>query len=298
MPVMLPATMPVCIPESVKTQEQTPAVKDQYIATMAPDTHVVSKILMSSAQYQEITKNMDSLNKEVRMMITGDGIESRFVDNANVAMIQMEYKSSGFEMFKSSGSYEIGIDVTIWKKFSKMVKKGMLVLFELTQYEIEQSEKDKENDIHRYYYKYNLSCNGNTQTIKALDVETIRKKPNFPTIDLPTKINLYAADLISAINDAKSVSDKIAFTLDDKGFSAVSEGDTSTLNKQISINGRSGPGARSLFSLDYLSDYMKSIGNKKEIITVSMKTDHPLMINLSDDTREIIFLLAPRIEST
>jgi len=58
-----------------------------------------------------------------------------------------------------------------------------------------------------------------------------------------------------------------------------------------------GPGANSLFSLDYLGDIVKSIQDKKEVMEISYKTDHILKMTMSNENREITFLLAPRIET-
>jgi hypothetical protein len=277
-----------------QNNNQDKPIDNPEIVTVNP---IVSKILMSSAQYQEITKSINSVNKEFRLFINPDELSTIQVDTANVSMITLNYKKSGFEMFKSEGNHEIGIDVIEWMKFSKLVKKGSLVLFEVTRIEGKQSPEDKKNDIHNYGYKYTLSCNGNNQTITALDINTIRKLPHVPSVDLTTKINIQSSELIETLKSAKAVNDKITMIVNDQGFSVIAESDRSTLNKQVNIIGRTGPDVKAIFSTDYLVDFCKSIQNKKEIVTLSLKTDYPVKITMSDETREINFLMAPRIES-
>lgn len=259
----------------------------------------VTKILMDASQFTEITKTLSAINTEFRFFISDDGIESIQIDTANVCCVNIDYKPVVFEMFKNNGHvHEIGIDINQWKKFAKLVKKGNLVLFELTQYLREQSEEEKKNDIRNYFYKYQLSCNGNVIDIHALDTNTIRRKPNIPTIEHTTKVTLYASEFIEAVKGAKDVAGHMRFISDSTGLNALSDGAESKLNKRMDIIGISGPEIKSLFSIEFLYDIAKAItANKKEVIELSFKTDYPIKISIQNEYREINYLLAPRIEA-
>ena len=257
--------------------------------------------------FKEITKSIVALTPEVRLHISNEGFVVRAVDSATVCMIGMEYRKNSFPSFGVIGDHAIGLDVNIWSKFLKNVKKGSVVFFEVVQHELplrDLNEKEKmrhtDERITEYDYTFKLSSGGTTQSGKCLDVNTIRRDPNPPAVSLTTKINLYAGEFIDTIKSAHGVSDKIVFLYKelptDVTFKAIAEGATSKSVKKISTVSISGNRARSLFSVEYLLSIAKGIQNRKEIITIDMDNDRPIKISLSDKNRDIVYLLAPRIE--
>jgi len=262
---------------------------------------------IESTAFKEIIKSLSAMTPEVRLHINITGLSVKAVDNANVGMVSIDYHKNAFPSFKVIGDHAIGIDLTVWSKFLKNVKKDMVVFFEVVQHELplrELNEKEKmrhtDERIIEYDYTFKLSCGGTTQSGKCLDVKTIRRDPNPPTISLTTKINLYAGEFIDAIKSARDVSDKILFLYKelptDTTFKAIAEGDTSKSVMEISVVSISGNRARSLFSVVYLLDIARGIQNRKEIITIDMDNDKPIKISISDKNRDIVYLLAPRIE--
>ena len=263
---------------------------------------------IESTAFKEIIKSLSAMTPEVRLHINITGLSVKAVDNANVGMVSIDYHKNAFPSFKVIGDHAIGIDLTVWSKFLKNVKKDMVVFFEVVQHELplrELNEKEKlrhtDERVIEYDYTYKLSCAGNTQSGKCLDVGTVRRDPNTPTLELNTKISLYAGEFIDTIRSAADVSDKIVFIYKELPsepiFKSIAEGDTSKNVKEISTTMITGDGCRSLFSLAYLLDIAKAIQNRKEIVLIEMSTDRPIKITISDINRDIVYLLAPRIES-
>ena len=254
---------------------------------------------MSAAQYHEITKTLAALVPEVRMHISVLGLKVLAVDTANVAMILYDQYASSFETFENAKQMDLGVDIAKWMNFGKQVKKGSLVVFEVFERQDpptpDQVKNDKPGTISHHY---TLSSGGSIMSLKGLDCNTIRKDPHPPTISLPTEMLITAGTFIDAIKTCKTVSDKIEFSYDGKDqLTAIAQGDTDKMVKQILFDQSIGPAFNSLFSLDYLSDIAKSIQNKKEVLEVSFNTDHPIRIKMVSSEREIVFLLAPRIAS-
>jgi len=144
---------------------------------------------------------------------------------------------------------------------------------------------------------YSLSCDGNEQKGECIDITTMRRKPNAPILTLDTHITVDAKTWIDTIKSAKDAGDKIRLVSNETEFLAVVDNGTSKFQKSIPVVGRSGPGAISLFSLDYLIDMVRAIQNKKEMLEITLKTDYPIMITMEGNNRKVSFLLAPRIEA-
>ena len=278
--------------------QETPEIK----ATPAPAAIItpVLKSVMSAAQYHEITKTLAALVPEVRMHISVLGLKVLAVDTANVAMVLYDQYAGSFDSFESTTKIDLGVDIAKWMNFGKQVSKKSLVVFEVFERQDPPTPDQVKNEKKpgTISHHYTLSSGGSIMSLKGLDCNTIRKDPHPPTISLPTEMLITASTFIEAIKTCKTISDKINFVYDGKDqLTAIAQGDTDKMVKQILFDQSIGPAFNSLFSLDYLNDIAKSIQNKKEVLEVSFNTDHPIKIKMVNSEREIVFLLAPRIQA-
>jgi proliferating cell nuclear antigen len=236
--------------------------------------------------FREAIEVVSALVTECRLHADANGIRTRAVDTANVAMVSLDLGQDGFSAF-SATKEEIGLDITKMKNILGMMNKGDTLNLQLAD-----SARKLELSFGNYRYSVTL-----------LDVNTVRKDPNPPTIELPGKVVISGEALASAIKAASVVSDKIALGIDPKGqnFYMVAEGDTDHIRLElgkdqlISLNPVE---ARSLFSLDYLKDLGKVMGRAKEV-QVSLGIDHPVKFSFTfaDGKGSVDYLLAPRIEA-
>jgi proliferating cell nuclear antigen len=151
--------------------------------------------------------------------------------------------------------------------------------------------------------KLELSFGGYRYSISLLDVNTIRKDPNPPGIDLPGKAVLSGEALNNAIKAAAVISDKIALGIDPDAmtFYMEAEGDTDHIklalgeDELVALNPVR---ARSLFSIDYLKD-MGRVMARADKVEVHLGIDHPVrfVFDIADGNGRVEYLLAPRIEA-
>ena len=161
---------------------------------------------------------ISALVTECRLHTDENGISTRAVDTANVAMISLLLKKEAFSSFAATRS-ELGIDIAKMKNIFGMMAKNDLITLELT------------DDIH----KLQVSFQGYKYSITLLDENTIRKDPNPPTIELPGKVAIPGSELNSAIKAAAVVSDKIALGIDaaKQIFFMAAEGDTDHIRREF-----------------------------------------------------------------
>ena len=244
------------------------------------------KATIDTEIFKETIDVIAAIVTECRLNISEEGFKTRAVDTANVAMISFELSSEGFASYTATEK-DIGIDINKMKNIVGMMGKEDALSLELPE------------DA----YKLEMAFGGYKYSIALLDVNTVRKDPNMPTIQLPGKVVISGAQLNSAIKAAALVSDKIAFGINpEKGtFYMEADGDTDHINleiKESDLISFTSTEARSLFSLDYLKD-MGRVMSKADEVEIQIGIDHPVKFafNIADGKGKVEYLLAPRIEA-
>jgi proliferating cell nuclear antigen len=227
-----------------------------------------------------------ALVTECRLHIDQDGVRMRAVDTANVAMVSMDLSKDAFLSYSASTD-ELGIDIAKMKNILGMMGKGDALHLQLP-------EKGHKLELSFQSYRYSITL---------LDVNTIRKDPNPPTIELPGLAVLSGDALNNAVKAASVVSDKIALGIDPASqiFYMVAEGDIDHIRLELGTDQLKllkPVEARSLFSLDYLKDMGKVMGRAEEV-EVHLGVDHPVRFSfdIAEGKGHVEYLLAPRIEA-
>jgi len=244
------------------------------------------KATIDSDIFKEAIDAISALVPECRLHTEENGISTRAVDTANVAMIAITLKKEAFDSYKATTS-EVGIDISKMKNIFNMASKGDMISIELPD-----NAQKMAVSVHGYHY-----------SITLLDTNTIRKDPNSPTINLPGKVVIAGDDLNNAIKAAAVISDKIAMGINTKNetFFMIAEGDTDHIQREFSkdeLKSLTAKEARSLFSLDYLKD-MGRVMSKAAEVEVYLGIDHPVRFSfeIAGGNGRVEYLLAPRIEA-
>jgi len=236
--------------------------------------------------FREFIDAISALVPECRLHTTENGLTTRAVDTANVAMVGLELRKEAFDSYKATTS-QLGIDLSKMKNIFNMAGKGDLISLDLPDNAQKMSVA-----VHGYHYSVTL-----------LDTNTIRKDPNPPTINLPGKIVIAGEDFNNAMKAAAVISDKIALGINPKEqtFYLVAEGDTDNIRREFSkdeLKSLTPNEARSLFSLDYLKDMGKVMSRASEV-EIFLGIDHPVRFSfdIAGGNGHVEYLLAPRIEA-
>jgi proliferating cell nuclear antigen len=236
--------------------------------------------------FRESIDAIAALVTECRLHTTKDHIWTRAVDTANVAMVSLDLQSTAFNSFSATEG-ELGLDIAKMKNILGMMSKGD----ELTLNLLDEKRR------------LEMNFRGYRYSVTLLDVNTIRKDPNPPAIDLPGKAVLSGDALNNAIKAAAVISDKIALGIDPDTmtFYMEAEGDTDHIKLALGedeLVALSPAQARSLFSIDYLKDMGKVMARADEV-EVYLSVDHPVKFafDIADGEGHVEYLLAPRIEA-
>jgi proliferating cell nuclear antigen len=245
---------------------------------------IIFQVEVKSDILKEVLNVVATLVDEAKFNITEDGISLRAVDPAHVAMIDLKLKSSAFENFKASES-ELGIDISKMTDVLKLAKPNDVISI--------THDEEKNRLI--------LKILNITRSMALVDT-TGMAEPKVPNLSLPVKVVIKTQELVQGIKASESISDHISLSANSDGFELMSEGDTDAVNLKLSKDLLSelkcSESVKSLFSLDYFSNMVKS-ASSAESITMNLGTDFPVKIefNIANDNGEVNYLLAPRIES-
>jgi proliferating cell nuclear antigen len=224
------------------------------------------------------------LVNEVKFNISPKGVALRAVDPAHVAMVDLEVKRDAFEEFKA-GDMELGIDMDKLSGIMRLSSTGDMVSL----------EHDEESN--RLIVRI-----GNLVRKMGLIDTAGMPDPKMPSLELPAKVVLKAAELNQGVRASEAVSDHLALMVNKDNFELFAEGDTDTVNlklpKDLLIDLNVPSKCRSLFSIDYFSNMIKPV-KSDDPITIYLGNDNPTRVefDFAENKGHVTYLLAPRIES-
>jgi len=240
--------------------------------------------IMGGDVIRAVTRAMVALVSEARFHFAEDGIHSRAVDPANVAMVVVDIPRENMEAYSIDEEKTVGVDINRIYDIAKTIKKKEIVEISL---EDESRMKIKFGSV-----EYALSL---------IDPSAIRKEPKVPNLELPAKVVLDAGEFKKAIQAADKISDHVVFRSDETGFYIEAEGDVDKIvfhmseAELIEFNRAE---ARSMFSVEYLKEFVK-IAEAGDLLTIHLGNNYPvrLVFEVADGKAKVEYILAPRIEA-
>jgi len=203
---------------------------------------------------------------EVKLHVTPEELYARAVDPAHVGMIDFRLKADAFEEYGVKEDEEIAIDLEKLRAILKLPYTEDAILL---SYEEEGRLVVQVGNLTRKMSL--LDASGMTDTkIPSLDLAT-------EILDLATEIVIKTSEISKGVRASEAVSDHIALSADPDGFELSAKGDTDTVTlkmpKSQLVSLKCTEKVRSLFSLDYFSDMIKS--TKSDEIKLYLGNDYP-----------------------
>ena len=242
------------------------------------------EVILSGEILKTVSKAMVSLVSEARFHFKEEGLHSRAVDPANVAMVIVDVPNSSFQSYSVDGEFVAGVDVNRIFDISKSIKSDEIVELSVVD---ETSLMIKFGSV-----KYSVSL---------IDPSAIRKEPRVPQIDLPAKIVMDAGEFRKAIMAADKISDHVVFRTNSEGFFIEAEGDVDRITFHLTeaeLAEFNGMEARSMFSLEYLKEFVK-VASPGDVLTIRLGNDYPgrMIFEVAGGKVKVEYILAPRIEA-
>jgi proliferating cell nuclear antigen len=233
---------------------------------------------------KDVIKVVSTLVDEVKLNVAKDGISLKAVDPAHVAMVDLRLGKDAFEELEATPG-ELGVDIDKVKEVLALAKAGDMV-------DINHDEEHNKLVFHIENITRHMSL---VDTMGMSD-------PKMPTLNLPAKVKVAAAELIQGIKASESISNHIALSASPDGFELSSQGDTDSvslkLRKDLLLSLECTEPVHSLFSLDYFSNMIRSVP-PSGVVALAIGQDYParMEFEFAEGHGKVTYLLAPRIEN-
>jgi len=239
---------------------------------------LILKATIQAGILKDAIQAMSGIINECRLQIGPDGINARAVGTSNAVMAGFDIPKESFGSYVAEGG-TLGIDLVSLERPLNLFKTEDLIL------------------IKAEAGRLSLTFGGNAYSTQLLDVNTIRKDPNLPTVIPPAKFKVSGAELAGTIRAIKAFTDTVHLVTDPKRGTAFLEGSGNVDSVRLSLNPSevSGDPAATWYSLDYILEMVKTV-SKAETVEVSSGVDMILRMELDLPGCHVRYVLAPRVE--
>jgi len=222
---------------------------------------------------------ISDLVTEVRIKINEFGMSITAIDPANVAMVSFRLPKTNFSKFET-GEESLGVNIDSFKKILKRVSSSSSLILEKKENLLSIEIQDR---IQRRF------------TLNLIEIE--REDKDLPNLEFSSLIEINSGDLINSIEDCAVVADACSFIVEEGKFIIESKGLNSARSEFSGDEAKiDAEATKSRYSLEYLQKFMKA-SKLAEKTVLKFANDHPLRIDINTGQIEVIFILAPRVET-
>lgn len=229
---------------------------------------------------------ISTIQSEAVFSLKKKQIECIGVDPAHVAMYTIKIPSSSLEDYDCKTDHDIGVDIDkITDVLSRRKNKGKKSGDEIA---IDEYKEDT-----MLYLSWETGHGHYNRSVKLIETAGL-PVPKMPSLTLPAEFTVNTDSIIEFVKEANSVSDHFSVTTSDAGVRFEAAGDEDRI--ELILSGKKYKPYRSLFSIDYFENAIKSMKPFFKQLTLRIGTDNPIEIS-GKAKIEMKILLAPRIES-
>jgi proliferating cell nuclear antigen len=227
---------------------------------------------------------MSELVVEVKAKITRAGLSITAIDPANVALINLKIPAAAFSQFNLEKDEEVlGLNLQDLKAVLRRATAGSKLTLETKDGMLNLAIQDT---VKRSF------------SLALIDLE--QEERTIPQLEFENKVEMDSSAFSEAITDAVIVSDACSFVTSKAAETFVIDA-SGTLNKSRSEFGSDEAkliikDGKAKYSLEYLQKFAKAakIADK---VQLQFSNDYPCRIDFRGENIEVVFILAPRVES-
>ncbi|MFH1711392.1 MAG: proliferating cell nuclear antigen (pcna) [Nanoarchaeota archaeon] len=227
----------------------------------------------------DIISVISELVSEVKLKVDMNGMSIIAIDPANVALVSFKLPASSFSALETTSEI-LGISLDSLKNVLRRCSSGSSLVMKTEDNTLNIEIHDK---ITRKF------------TLALIEIESEDKQ--VPTLDFTSKVEMSSSDFLSSVEDCMIVADACTFAVKEGKFIVEAKGLNSAKNEfsgdEVKIEGGD---SKSRYSLEYLQKFTKGT-RVSDKVKINFSDDYPLKIEFRTDLAELVFVLAPRVET-
>jgi len=232
---------------------------------------------------------------EAELHYDTDGVHVQFMDPSRIMIADITITGEGYKPPKSP--IRVGVNVEDLSSLIQKTKskKGTISL-QIPDHALPSSMLSIPVETYASYIEI-IREGGATQNIATLDLDVeLIPMENLNNIEYDSKVSITPAEFEQIIYESTPISEIAAFSVKDNQLSIRAEGGIGSMEMKMPGAAIKGDSVGSTHSLTFLKPIVDLTKKDIENITLSLKRDHPLKIEFSNDQFQAKIYLAPRVE--
>lgn len=245
---------------------------------------------MFEAQMDDLSLLRESMSAiaelidETALLIRRDGIKMIAADRAVVAVVDFFLSKDAFKEYNYTSDMRIGLN--------------LINLLRI----LRRSGPNDTAKIRISDNRFEIKLMGDSLRSFVLPIIDVTEEeiPPIDKLKFPVSLDMRSDILSNGIEDADLIADSIVFSIREDRFLMMAEGDSSSVELELTkdaLNNLIAPEAsRSRYSLDYLKKIIKA-KRLSDSVKIALATDYPMkMVFDVPGKMHLSFILAPRVE--
>jgi proliferating cell nuclear antigen len=244
------------------------------------------KLALENAK--DFKKSIDGiavLIDEAEFLVNEEGLTLKATDPSQISMVDFLLPKEAFKEFKIEEQVKLGVDVDYLRQIMGRAKDSDQVVLALN---------DEKTSLELQF----LGTSRKKFRLPLIDVS--QTEIPTPKIDFTAEVKLKAALFQDALKDAELVSSHVTLGATNQGFYVEASSSRGTMHnetpKEQLISSTISEEARVMFSLEYLSDMVKTASSDTEL-TLLLRSNAPIKIVYNVGNARLAYFLAPRMET-
>ncbi|MEM3727182.1 MAG: proliferating cell nuclear antigen (pcna) [Candidatus Bathyarchaeia archaeon] len=248
------------------------------------------KAVISDAKLlRSILAAVSALVEETDFNMSEEGVSLKALDPSHVAMVSLNWPKQSFEAYECDKPIKIRINLSNIQKLLKKAKSDESI-------EVSYDEASRKLTM---ILKGKVTKKFIVPTLEAGGEET----PS-PKLTFNARVKIISSSLKEIIDDAQAIADNVTLEATQEKFivNATSELSNATFEvekgSEALLELEVKEPSKATFNLNFLAEMVKAGASASEVATLEFSTNMPIKLEFNLIQANLVYYLAPRIETT
>ncbi len=243
--------------------------------------------LAEASDWRKIINAVSALVDEAVFNADVEGLKLRAMDPSHVAMVDLEWKASGFEEYTCDKAVNLGLNIREMVRLLRRTVSG-----ESLELGLDESGAKL---VMKLTGKYARTFSMATLDLTGEEIPTVK-------VSFTAKARVTADCLARTVEDAGTVSENIRFEATGEKFTMAASGDMGSFAVDLDKSAEAllalevKEASKATYSLSFLSQIVKAGSASSETVTVEFANNMPLKLDFELVQGKLEYFIAPYIE--